>query len=253
MIKRLVHFGAATASAYFYAQMIPLMLEFLLKFSNRLFSFPRLYHDCEGNTSQSDYSLEKFCWFASWLLAYLICEFAGRYKKDTSRPRMLNHLRYGPLVAFAVFLLLAPVAEWEAIEKSKWQIRDYLENGPTSDYAKNGRLYIKEPQGGESIWSTPEYQIYAETAAEGLQSDNPMTRVRALELSRQFYNWDERPYRSPFIEALQKGRNDRDIIYRETVKEYIRQIYADCAGSDCSDCYFLRKMLPLNTSSEYIK
>jgi hypothetical protein len=247
-MKRLVHFGAATASAYLYAQMTPMLLEFLLKLSNRLFNFPRLcYSDCEGDTYQSDYSLGKFCWFTSWLLAYFICEFANRYKKDLSRPRILNHLCYGPLIAFAVFLFLAPVAEWEAIEKSKWKIRDYLENGSTSDY---GRLYIKELREDESVWSSPEYQIYAETAAEGLQSANPMTRVRALELSSQFYNWIERPYRSPFIEALQKGRNDKDIIFREDANEYIRKIYADCAGNDCPDCYFLRKALSPKVSSE---
>jgi hypothetical protein len=81
MIKRLVHFGAATASAYVYAQINPRLIEFLLKLSFTLFRFPRiLYYDCEGNDYPPDYSLEKFCWFASWLLAYFICEFATRYK-----------------------------------------------------------------------------------------------------------------------------------------------------------------------------
>jgi hypothetical protein len=47
-------------------------------------------------------------------------------------------------VACAIFLLLAPLAEWEAVEKSKWQIRDYLENGPASNYGTYESLYVKD-------------------------------------------------------------------------------------------------------------
>jgi hypothetical protein len=72
-----------------------------------------------------------------------------------------------------------------------------------------------------------------------------MIRVRALNMSSRFYDWNEHPYGSPFIEALHNGRNDEDMIFREEVNQYIRQIYADCAGSDCPDCYFLQKALPL--------
>jgi hypothetical protein len=248
MLKRLVHFGAATASAYLYAQMMPGFFEFLSKLSFALFRFPRIFYiDCEGNDYPTDYSLEKFCWFASWLLAYAICEFAMRYKSDFCRANFLNHLRYGPLVAFAVFMLLAPVAEWEAIEKSKWKIRDYIENGSTSTGEPYQRLYVKGLSGYQNEFDSPEYKSYAETAAEGLQSDNPMVRVRALKMSSRLYDWNWLPYRSPFIEALKEGRNDEDIIFREEANEYIKQIYDECAKRNCPHCYLTRKTLAIDT------
>jgi hypothetical protein len=247
MLKRLVHFGAATVSAYLYAQLTPMFFEFLLKTSFALFGFPKMIRfDCEGNEYPTDNSFEKFCWFTSWLVAYLICEFARRYKADGLRQSFLNHLRYGPLAAFVIFMLLAPVGEWEAIEKSKWKIRDYIENGSVSNYEAYESVYVKNLWNYRSVWDSPEYHVYAETAAKWLQSDNPMVRVRALKMSSRFYNWEVHPYRSPFIEALKNSRNEKDIIFREEANEYIRQLHTSCIKADCLECYFLRKALSLN-------
>jgi hypothetical protein len=243
-MKQLMHFGAATASAYAFAQINPTFVEFLLRLSNTLFGFPRrLYYDCSGTAYGTDYSFWQFWWFVSWLLAYSICAFASRYKNAASRANFLHHLRYGPMAAFALFLLFVPVAEWEAIEKSKAKIRDYVENGSASTAGPYQSLYVRELQDYFNEYDSPEYKIYAETASEGLQSDNPMARVRALKMSRRFYDWERSPARSPFIEALRQGRDDEDLIVREEANEYIKEICDRCALNKDLNCYSILKAL----------
>jgi hypothetical protein len=248
-MKQLIHFGAATASAYAYAQINPTLIEFLVRLSYAFFSFPRLcFNDCTGTAYETNYTFWQFWWFASWLAAYSICAFAVGYKNAVSRANFLHHLRYGPMAAFAVFLLLSPVAEWESIEKSKVKIRDYIENGSTSTPGPHQFLYVGGIQNYWNEYDSPEYKVYAETAAEGLQSDNPMARVRALKMSSRLYDRDRFPARSPFIEALQQGRNDKDLIFREEANEYIKEICNHCALNKDLDCYFILKALGIETS-----
>jgi hypothetical protein len=237
-MKRLVQFGAATLSAYLYAQLNPMFIEFLLKLSRMLISWPRLcYYDCQGNFHETDYTPLPFFWFASWLAAYAICEFVTRYKKNAMRSRLLLHLRYGPLTMFLIFALLVPVARWEAIERSKWRISEFVEDGPSANLEFYNSLYVEGLRTCENEMASPEYKIYATAAAEGLQSDNPIARIRALQVSSRLYDWQALPCDSPFIEALKQANLDDDLIFRERAKEYVEQIREACMRNPCTAHY----------------
>jgi hypothetical protein len=243
-MKSLLHFTAASTSALLYAQMSPLTIEFLLRVSNAILGFPKVYFStCTGEVYPNDYSLWQFWWFISWLSAYLICAYARCYRQTTSRPTFLQHLRYGPMVAFAVYLLLVPLAEWEVIERSKGKIRDYMEDGSSAGFEPYRDLYVRGVLNYSYEFHPPEYELYAETAAEGLHSDHPMVRVRALKMSHFFYNQAANPWRSPFIRALSRSRHDSDPIFREEANELIRQLRTECAQKNSLNCQMTLKAL----------
>lgn len=215
----LIRLSSALLSAYLFAIYSPNPASLLWRFSR-----------CAD--SWDDGCDEVFAWYGRlsavlsvaagllWVAAWASLETLARRRSTRQRPRLLSHLRFGP-VAELLLSVFAIVATDEAlIQYSRWQIVRYIRSDAPPRERPSFELH-NDYRGwcGNGI-AAREYALYGATPAAYYDDPDPAVRARAVQASAYFYDWLNNPGDGPSFEVLKKAKNDPDPLVREIAAEH---------------------------------
>jgi hypothetical protein len=198
MVKRTVQVCAALASALIFAAVVEIVLS-------------------EAGLLKLSSAASVWC-FSAWLGAWLAHEILSHFRVVSSRAQLLTHLRYGPVAVLILFLALLSPLERIMVEYSRWEINRYIYSDASPERPPSFDLYYDQRAGGLR-YPSPNHQLYGETAAAGMQSDDPNVRARAFQASVRVFAWDNL-HDGPFAEVLRKARIDPDPMVRRLAKDF---------------------------------
>ena len=153
-----------------------------------------------------------------WVILWMIFELIWIHRGQPSPPRILTHLRWGPLLTLLMFIAVTLSYDTIRIHQSRQDLKNYIYYG--SNEAELPRLELHTDYRG---WCgngafAADYANYIDTAVEGFQSESSEVRMRALKVGHDlaFQTSDER-YEGMIRAAL----NDDDAAVRELACSYI--------------------------------
>jgi hypothetical protein len=170
--------------------------------------------------------------FVGWLAVWFLCELAARRRSSASRSRWVSHLRYAPLAIACFSVAFVLLTDGIGIQYSRWQISRYVygnasphDSMPTLELYNDYRGFCGNGMAGHEYW------LYGETAAAGLESDDPRVRARALRATASVYDWLNNSRDGRFMEILIEAGRDPDPLVRELAAKY----WANMNPSDSSE------------------
>ena len=169
-----------------------------------------------------------FFWFAiGWITALFIFEIIAHFSANFRFKRLLTNLRYAPIAIFIFSILIVPVYDAGMIAYSKRQIRNYVFSDSKSVERPNFYPHIDYRGWCGNGFSARENLLYFETAAEGIDSENPYVRSRSLLMSAKVRDWinggDER-----FDKFLADACRDSSQIVRGVAEKQLEDGESNC-------------------------
>ena len=167
-----------------------------------------------------------------WIIAWACLEVMAHRRSGRQRPRLLTHLRYGPLATLLLSLATIIISDMMLIQYSRWQIVRYIHSDappqerPEFDLHNNYRHWC-----GNGV-AANEYALYGETPAAYSDDPDPAVRARALQASIYVYDWLNHPGDGPSIDVLRKAVNDSDPLVRNIAIEYQSELLGDSSQTD---------------------
>ncbi len=155
-----------------------------------------------------------------WLAAWAFLEILARRCSQRQRPRLLTHLRYGPVAVLLLSFAAIIVFDAMLIQYSRWQLVSYIhgdappQEPPSFDLHNNYRHWC-----GNGM-AANEYALYGATPAAYFDHSDPAIRARALQASIYVYDWLNQPGDGPSIDVLRKAANDPDPLVRKIATEH---------------------------------
>ena len=159
-------------------------------------------------------------WVAAW--AYL--EFLAHRSSERQKPRLLTHLRYGPLAVLLFSFIIIIFSDLLLIQYSRWQIVRYIHSDASPQMQPSFNLHNNYRHWCGNGVAANEYALYGEAPAEEYDSPDPATRARALQASIYVYDWINNPQAGPSIDVLKKAINDPDPLVRNIAEKYHPQL-----------------------------
>ena len=153
-----------------------------------------------------------------WTMAWAIFEIIWLLRRQSSNPRLLTHLRWGP--AAVLLICIGVVASYDNIRiyQSRQAIKNYIHYGSYSDSEfEELRLYNDYRgwcgNGGVAAY----YENYIDSGIEGFQSDSPAVRLRALKFSHRlsFGSTDDR-----YDKLIDRALTDSDLAVANLACDY---------------------------------
>src|ERR1044072_1308987 len=219
----LIRLCSALLSAYLFAAYIPNPAFLLWRLSPCADSWGE---DCEV----------EFAWYGRlaavlsvltgiiWVAAWVSLETLARRRSTRQRPRLLSHLRYGPVAVLLLSVVAVVATDQVLIQYSRWQIVRYIRGDapprerPSFELHNNDRVWC-----GNGI-AAHEYALYGATPAAFYDDPDPAVRARAVQASAYVYDWLNNPGDGPSMEVLTKAKNDPDPLVREIADEHFREL-----------------------------
>lgn len=170
-----------------------------------------------------------FGFSVSWIILQIAFEFIAYFSKNFRLKfrRLLTNLRYAPIAVLIFSGFAVAVYDAAMIAYSKHQIRNYIFNSSQSVAEPDFPLFNNYRHwcgNGASAW---ENYLYFETAAEGINDENPYVRARSLLMSAEVQDWinggDER-----FDNFLAKSCTDSNQIVKTTAEKYLNDWHSGC-------------------------
>ena len=154
----------------------------------------------------------------AWTLVWLVFEVVWIVRGQSSTPRLLTHLRWGPLVTLLIFMGVTLAYDTIRIHQSKRAISNYVYYGSDNGSELQKLELHSDYRGwcGNGLFSSY-YEHYVDSAREGFQSESPSVRMRALKASHYlaFQYSDER-----YTELIQAALSDSDPAIRTLACSY---------------------------------
>jgi hypothetical protein len=214
-----IRLGSALISAYIFTFYMPNPAFFFWKLSPCAVSWDE---PCEGDFAWYSKLATVFSVLAGclWVSAWMFLEIMARRRSERQRPRLLTHLRYGPVAVLLLSFATIIISDMMLIQYSRWQIVRYIYGNappqarPSFDLHNNYRHWC----GNGRVAN--EYALYGATPAAYFDDPDPAVRARALQASIDVYDWINHPEDGPSIDVLRKGTNDPDPLVRKIATEY---------------------------------
>lgn len=215
----LLRFCCAALSAYIFSLYMPNPAHLLYRLSP--------YWDCWG-----EYCKAQWYWYddlafnirivtiALWLLSWALLEIRSFKRFPLRAPKLLTHLRYGPIVTLFFFFVAVLATNLALIQYSRWKIISYIHSdAPVTEYAS---FKLHNPYRGScgNGWSATEYYLYGDTAASYIDDPDPAIRARSLLASIAVYDGLNQPSDGPATDALKKSLADSDPVVRGIAEKY---------------------------------
>ena len=156
-----------------------------------------------------------------WLISWIVLELITVWRKKISFPRLLTHLRYGPVVIFIFFVVTVISYDQVKILHSKWMIRQYVYGSASGEVIPFLELHNNHRGWCGNGYSAAIYALYADTAAEGFESSDPAVRARSLRASIGVYDWLNGANDGPFPHLIERARNDPDQLVRSIATDFL--------------------------------
>jgi hypothetical protein len=156
-------------------------------------------------------------WIATW--AYL--EIMASRQSTRQKPRLLTHLRYGPIAVVVLSLALFFYYDVMMTQYSRWQIVRYIHSNTSPWEPPNFHLYSNYR--GFCVYGIPvhRYALYGATPAKYFDHPDPLVRARALKASIYINPGD-----ALLANRLKKAMADENPLVRQIAAEYYSELWA---------------------------
>ncbi|MCU0237936.1 MAG: hypothetical protein MUC29_00710 [Pyrinomonadaceae bacterium] len=162
--------------------------------------------------------------FFLWLGSQLILEIVNLFKKSYQINRILNILRYTPIVSyFLAFLFIVPSFDAMMIQYSKQQIRNYVLT--ESNKIEKPDLYLHNDYRGwcGNGYEPRENELYIDTAIQEFDNAEPKVRARTLLITAKisnsiFHSSEDKDF---FQNMLKKACADSSEIVVKTAESFL--------------------------------
>jgi hypothetical protein len=216
----LLRFCCATVSAYIFAVYLPLPPVLLYGFSRVLDEYDReqwlWYHDLAFKVR----FITAMLWMATW--AFL--EFRSFRRVGQPAPRLLTHLRYGPIAISILSVATIFASDFLLIQYSRWQLVRWIHSDVAVTEKPSVRLYSDYRGWCGNGMASYEYDLYGDTPAAYIDDSDPAVRARALQASMYVYDWLNNPNDGPSIAALKKASSDPDPMVRQIAANFTAEL-----------------------------
>lgn len=161
---------------------------------------------------------------ALWMASWGILEIRSSRGSSQRNPRLLTHLRYGP-VAILVFCIIT-VAAYDVflIQYSRWEIVRYIHSDAPVTEEPSFKLHNNNRSFCGNGMAANRYYLYGDTPAAYIDAQDAATRARALRASMRVYDWINHPDDGPSIDALKKALEDPDPMVREIAAKFSAEL-----------------------------
>ena len=145
-----------------------------------------------------------------WIATCTFLELRKLWRAGQPTPRLLTHLRYGPIaiLVFSIATILA--SDFLLIQYSRWQLVRWIHSEAAVTETPSLRLHNNDRGSCGNGRSATEYYLYGDTAAAYIDDPDPAIRARALQASMYVYDRLNHPSDGPSITALRKAATDSD-------------------------------------------
>lgn len=168
-----------------------------------------------------------FYFFIFWLAAYFVLEFSAFFSKGFKFKRLLTNFRYAPIAAFISSIFIIAAFDLTMIEYSKWEIRNYIYSSSQNVEKPDFKLFNNYRHWCGNGAVAQENYLYFDTAAEGINDENPYVRSRSLLMAADVQNWlnggDVR-----FDRFIEQSCQDSNQIVRKTVESLLKDSTKSC-------------------------
>ena len=216
---RFIRFCSALLSAYIFTLYMPNPAFLLWKLSPCADSWDEA---CEGDFAWYSKLATVFKVLAGclWIAAWALLEIMARRRSERQRPRLLTHLRYGPIAVLLLSFAAIIVSDMMLIQYSRLQIVRYIHGDAPPQERASFDLHNNYRHWCGNGVAANEYALYGATPAAYFDDQNPAVRARALQASIYVYDWINHPGDGPSIDVLRKAANDPDPLVRKIAAEY---------------------------------
>jgi hypothetical protein len=210
----------ATLSAFIFVLYVPNPADLLYRLSP--------YWNCWGDYCQS----QRF-WYESlsvqirvitatlWMVSWALLEIRSHYRRFTRpAPKLLTHLRYGPIAVLILSFVTIPISDVLMIQHSHWEMIRYVHSDAPVTERPSLKLHNNYRGWCGNGWSASEYWLYGDAAAAYIDDSDPAIRARSLQLSMYVYDWINNPGDGPSIAALKKALADPDPTVRDIAARF---------------------------------
>ena len=155
-----------------------------------------------------------------WLISWIVLELITNWGKENSFPRLLTHLRYGPVATFIFFVVAVIAYDQVTILRSKWTIRQYVYSSASPEVSPSFELHTNYRGWCGNGYSASIYALYGDVAAEGFESSDPAVRARSLRASIEVYDSWNGVNDGPFPQLIERAYNDPHPLVRRIAAEF---------------------------------
>jgi len=155
-----------------------------------------------------------------WVSVWVCLEIMAYRQSQRQRPRLLTHLRYGPIAILVLSLATLILFDMMMIQYSRWQIVNYIHSNAPPEEIPSFNLHNNYRHWCGNGASASEYAHYGATPAAQFGDEDPAVRARALQASIYVYDWMNNPRNGPTVDVLRKALNDQDLLVRKIAAEH---------------------------------
>ena len=159
-------------------------------------------------------------WMALWAFLEIRSDRSG-----WPIPKVLTHLRYGPVAIVALSIAMILVYDAVLIQCSRWQIDYYVHSDAPVTELPELRLHNNDRGFCGNGKAATEYALYGDAAAAYFADPDPAIRARALQASMYVYDWINHPKDGPSIVVLNKAASDPDPMVRDIAARYSAELF----------------------------
>ena len=161
---------------------------------------------------------------ALWMISWVFLETRSFRRSGQRPPRLLTHLRYGP-IAIVVFSIATIVAtDFLLIQYSRWEIVRYIHSDAPATDEPSFKLHSNYRGWCGNGYGAQRYYLYGDTPAAYIDAQDAATRARALRASMKVYDWMNMPNDGPSIDAVNKAATDPDPMVREIAAKFSAEL-----------------------------
>lgn len=123
----------------------------------------------------------------TWLPVSLILGWVADRKFVQNYPRLVNHLKEGPIIAGLTFCSLVFSYHLWMVGVSHYGILSYIYFSPTNEFSQTLSLHLPVHSFCGNANDEWIHDLYSSTATVGLESSDSNVRARSLRMTLRFY------------------------------------------------------------------
>lgn len=213
----LLRLCCATVSAYIFVLYMPNPAYLVYLISGEYFEDQWWYDDLAFKV--------KLTTAALWITTWALLELRNARRLGGLTPKLLTHLRYGPIAIFIFSIATIVASDLLLIQYSRWQLVSWIHSDAPVTESPSLKLHNNYRGWCGNGMSANEYDLYGDTAAAYIDDPDPATRARALRASMYVYDWINQPNDGPSIAALKKATNDPDPMVRDIAAKFNAELW----------------------------
>ena len=162
---------------------------------------------------------------ALWMISWAFLETRSGIRPGQRIPRLLTHLRYGPIAIMVFTIATILASDFLLIQYSRWEIVRYIHSDAPATEEPSFKLHNNYRSWCVNGSGAHQYELYGDTPAAYIDAQDAATRARALQASMKVYDWINMPNDGPSIDALKKAATDPEPMVREIAAKFSADLF----------------------------